>query len=313
MPPEAARDPPPDPARPRAPVLILFNPIAGGGGAERCATRAAAHLRAAGYEAACLPSRPSRSDPGGSWLDGQASGCAALVAAGGDGMVRAAAGTAIRVRTPLYHLPCGVANLFAREFGMDRRPQTLLRAVRRGSVRWVDAADARGRPFVLMASVGYDAEVVHELAARRGGTTSYLSYAGPMQRCFSRWRPAELIVNVEGRRIDPGGPGMVVVANCRRYAFGLDPAREADMGDGQLDVLYFPVRSRLELAGWIVRCRLGWHLGDARLVRVRGAEVEVRCAEPQRFQIDGDPPEDPEPVAEIRFAVRPGALPVLLP
>jgi diacylglycerol kinase family enzyme len=306
----AAADPPLSPAGSPAPVLILYNPVAGGGRAERFARRAAERLGRAGIAAECRASRPG---PSGAWLDGLAAGRRVLVAAGGDGAVRAAAGAAIRSGTPLYHLPCGVANLFAREFGMDRRPDTLLRALERGEVRRIDAAEASGRTFVLMVSVGYDADVVHELAARRGGTTSHFSYAGPMRRCFGRWRPQPLTVHVDGRRIDPGAPGMVVVANCRRYAFGLDPARRADMGDGQLDVLYFPVRSRRELAGWILRCRLGRHLADPRLACARGREAVVRCAEPQRFQVDGDPPEDPDPVTELRVGILPGVLPVLVP
>ena len=234
---------------------------------------------------------------------------------GGDGAVRSAADAAIGNRTPLYHVPFGTVNLFAREFAMSGRPQRLLGALRDYRVRWVDAALAGGRRFLLMASVGFDAQVVHDLARGRGASISRLSYLGPMARQMRRWRPPKLAVTVDGAPLDLAEPGMVVVANCRRYMWGLNPAARADMTDGKLDVVYLPVRGKADLLGWMGRCLRGRHLADPRLVHCLGSSVRIDCDEAQSVQLDGDPSPDAAggEAGALEIEVQPGVLPVLLP
>lgn len=285
-------------------VPILFNPISGAGRGERAAHALAAALGEAGYASETLPTRP---EPGDAWLDGPLDGAAALVVVGGDGAVRAVAGAAIRTGTPLYHVPRGTANLFAGLFGMDRRPATLLAALERGAVQWVDACQAAGEPFLLMASVGFDAEVVHDLAARRGDSISYRSYAAPIARQLKRWAPMSVSVSIDGRPLPPGeAAGTVVAANAPCYAFGLNPAPDADMTDGLLDVVALPTPTRRSVLAWMVRLRL--RLG--RPAAHRGAAVEIRCDRQARLQLDGDP----GPVGDVfHLSVRRRVLPVLVP
>ena len=131
----------------------------------------------------------TRIDAADDWLDGQLAEARALVVVGGDGAVRLAAEPAIRTQTPLYHFPYGTENLFSREFGMDRCVQTLLGALERNEPRLIDVGVVNGRTFLLMVSVGYDAEVVHDLAGRRGSSLSPWSYLGPSIRQLRAWRP----------------------------------------------------------------------------------------------------------------------------
>ena len=288
-------------------VLIIFNPVSGGGRAEHAAGHLAQTLSGAGHKTAVTP---TRREPGDGWLDCQITDTAVLVILGGDGAVRAAAGAAIRTRTPLYHVPYGTANLFAGEFGMDRRPETLLRALDRFDVRWVDVGEADGELFVLMASVGFDADVVYDLAARRGASISYLSYAGPLLRQLRRWDPTSLSVKIDGRTVelDPPARGTIIVANARCYAFGLQPAPDADMTDGILDVIHLPMATRRSVLAWMVKLRLGWRRG----VKVRrGAVIEIRCEHRRRLQLDGDPAGGTARV--FGLSIRPGVLPVLVP
>jgi diacylglycerol kinase family enzyme len=131
---------------------------------------------------------------------------------------------------------------------------------------------------------------------------------------------------VDGQRINQPGPGFVVVANCRQYGWRLNPAGRASMSDGVLDVAYFPANCRRELIGWVVRCRLQWHLCDRRLVYRTGRKVVISSLSPQKYQLDGDPPGVihelmPEGAGEpeegraflLEIEVRPGVLPVLIP
>ncbi|MHC4811240.1 MAG: diacylglycerol/lipid kinase family protein, partial [Planctomycetota bacterium] len=193
--------------------------------------------------------------------------------------------------------------------------EDLIAAVERAEVVRVDAAAFEGGPldgrlFLLMASIGFDADVVHDLTARRRGAITHLSYAAPILRRAVAWRGPELEVRVDGRPLVSGVRGTLVIANCRQYGGRLDPAPEASMVDGRLDVVFLPARTGLGMAGRAVGCRLR----IARGPRGRGREVEVRCRPASRVQTDGDPagPVD-ERLDVIRCVVRPAAVPVLAP
>ncbi len=290
-------------------VLILFNPVAGGGGTEAAAVRLAEALRRAGRT---LELCPTGADPDDRVLEEGLRGAEALLVVGGDGAVRFAADAAIRTRTPLYHVPSGTENLFAREFGTSGGP-AVLEALERRRIAWLDAGLANGVRFLLMASIGYDAEVVHDLSARRGAAITHWSYVGPMARQLRRWRAPALDVTADGRSLR-SGPGQIIVANCRQYMWRLNPAPQADMTDGKLDVVYFPARRRAELLGWIRRCAMRRALTSPQAVFERASSVRITCSEPQHVQVDGDPLGGPgEKTGQLDVTVEPGVLPVLLP
>jgi diacylglycerol kinase (ATP) len=293
-------------------LLILFNPLAGGGKARAAAQRIETLLRGAGYETRLAPTRAEIGDEAapevGGDLPARLGDAQGLIVVGGDGAVRSAADTAIDSRTPLYHVPLGTVNLFAREFAMTGKPRRLLEALRDHRVSWVDAGLGGGRRFLLI-------QVVHDLARKRGASISRLSYLGPMLRQMRCWRPPKLAVTVDGKPLDLPGTGMVVVANCRRYMWGLNPAARADMTDGKLDVVYLPIRGKADLLGWLGRCLRGRHLADPRLVHCLGSSVRIDCDEAQSVQLDGDPSPDVAggEAGALQVEIQSGVLPVLLP
>lgn len=296
-------------------VLVIFNPISGAGRARGLGESVAEAARRRGIEVELLPTSPGRASE---WLRDPIVGRRALVVVGGDGAVRGAAPEAARAGVPMVHCPAGNENLFAREFGMTNDPEQVATTLAEGTVRRVDLAWSRieGRedePVVLMASFGFDAEVVHDLAAVRTGTVNNLSYLRPILRRMRAFDPPRISIAVDGDAIAEGVPGLAIVANSKEYASRLDPARRAVIDDGRLDVVLMPARSVSELLGWLVRARFGAHLGDPRLIYGVGERIELALDPPSVWQADGDPAHDPRPVATAAFEVEAGALPVLEP
>lgn len=268
-------------------ALIVYNPISGAGRAVAAGEHLAGELRRAGHAVQALP---TKLEPLRSWLDPQLEGVEVLIVVGGDGAMRLAAPAAIRTGVPVYHLPLGTENLFAREFGMDRSARTLLRAMKAPHVRAIDTALANGRVFLLMASIGFDAEVVHDLASRRGTSISHLSYVGPIVRQLRIWKSPELSIHIDGREVVARKRGFVVVGNSRQYGWRTDPAGRAVMDDGLLDLMFFPTTSRVGLCAWAVRCRTRRQWSNKDLVHVTGSSISIQSDRPFRFQMDGDPP-----------------------
>jgi diacylglycerol kinase family enzyme len=269
-------------------VLVLFNPIAGAGRARSASAALAAQLEGAGHIPALLESRRGADS---TWLQEALEAPTDLVVVvGGDGAVRLACDAVARKCIPLWQSPLGTENLFARQWGMRRGAKSLLAAMDRWRVSTCDVALANGEPFMLMASMGFDAEVVHDLASRRRGGISHLSYLAPILRTVATFELQHLEVHVDGVRLDGGGTGFVVIANARQYALRVDPVPHAEPADELLDVSWFPARSIVGVSAWSIGCRLRRQHRNGRLRRGRGREVLVECHSRFRYQLDGDPP-----------------------
>ncbi len=302
------------------PVLLVVNPRSGRGQAARAAEACARSLDRQGLptdviDLTTLNGRVARGD-----FDR----ARALVVFGGDGTVHSASALATQARAPIYQVPFGTENLFARAFGMNRSFTRLRDALRSGRTTTVDSATCAGRPFLLMCSVGPDASIVHRVAAKRNGTVSHLSYAAPILREALAPALPPLTVTVDGRSLASAEPGFVFVANFHEYAMGLDPARHADPTDGVLDAVFLPTRSTLGTLAWSARLAIGMaNNGSSRRLRGRSIEI-VSDGRPAPVQLDGEaPPADPRAdmgstgsprlTTPVRVEVRPASLRVLLP
>lgn len=289
-------------------VVCLFNPISGAGRAKARAEAVGDAIRSAGHEAVLIETRREAAE---GWLDPVLPGTSALVVCGGDGAVRLASRSASRAGVPIHQCPSGTENLFAKSFGMSPDPQGIARAVAAGRTRRIDTGAANGEPFLIMASIGFDAEVVHDLAIHRDGPISHRSYLRPILRQLKTWEPPRLKVAVDGDVI-ADIEAFAIVGNLKQYAGGLDPARLADPTDGVLDTLVFPTRSVGSLIRWAAEIAAGLHVHDRRLSYRVGRVVEFESPAPIRMQLDGDASEAAS-ATRVRIEVRPASLDVLLP
>lgn len=246
-------------------------------------------------------------------------GAGALVVAGGDGTLHHALEEAVRMAVPVYHVPMGTENLFARQFGMSRKEHMLRRVLGEPRTVKVDVGDCNGRLFALMCSVGPDAAVIHRLSAGRRGSISRWSYLPPMLKELGR-PPARVWAALDGETVVDGLRGVLVVANSRQYALRTDPAINASMTDGLLDLVFLPVEGSWRAMLWLVRSRLGIHLGAKGCVYATGRHVRVETDDegpPEFVQVDGEAfgtlGSGPGAVGALEITVRPGALRVLVP
>ena len=296
-------------------IALLYNPMSGTGRAQRVALRIKSELESSGWGVQMVATQagdPSR------WLRAELESMAAvnaieaLVVAGGDGAVRLAAAESARAGIPLWHAPCGTENLFARAMGMSSSGVAIARALRAGQSRTIDIATANGESFVIMASIGPDAEVVHSLSAGRRGAITHLSYIAPILRAIGSWRPSYVRWSSDGEA-EELGRGRVVVANLRDYGMRLNPAANAIADDGLLDVVFLPVASGLALLWWAVLLRFGLHLRQAGVRVRRGRAVELWADPPAPMQLDGDAVGDRAGVARVVLSIASLRLRVLTP
>ncbi len=332
------------PASPIRSVLLIVNPRSGRGRAGRMAGELVEALRGAGLavqrvdlgtpEAARLVAAGADVEESGAGVAALGEGgSVAAVVVGGDGTVHSCAGLLARAGIAVYHVPTGTENLFARQFGMRAAAGAVVEALRRGRTMAVDvgecaAADsvrsesedgggardaAPPRAFLVVGSVGFDAGVIHRLAAARRGAISHWSYVGPIARELMQHRAPVFSIDVDGRRVVEGVRGVAIVANCRQYAMRIDPAARAEMNDGVLDLVFFPARWLMSVSAWAVLARLRLHHRRSALVTARGREIHVKATGGRAvLQLDGEAVGRADATEGAwRFTIRPSALQVL--
>ncbi|MBV9388757.1 MAG: YegS/Rv2252/BmrU family lipid kinase [Chroococcidiopsidaceae cyanobacterium CP_BM_ER_R8_30] len=85
----------------------------------------------------------------------------AIIVSGGDGTVSAVASAVVETDIPLGIIPRGTANAFANALGIPTSIEDACATILAGTTRVVDAASCNGRPMILLAGIGFEAETVN--------------------------------------------------------------------------------------------------------------------------------------------------------
>jgi len=229
-----------------------------------------------------------------------------IVAAGGDGTLLDVAnrfpGHAIAV------LPLGTENLFARALGLTCDGARLAASIAAGRTSRFDCARANGRRFLVVASIGFDAEVIHLAHARRAGRIRRWFYALPIATAFARYSYPLVSVQFDGQA-ERELACLVLISNLSRYALGLPIAPQASGHDGVLDVCLFQCPGRWRLFRDLMSVLQGAHLRQRHVLMRQAKYIQITAAEGVPVQIDGDPAGQ----TPVTIEVEPAAIEVFLP
>jgi YegS/Rv2252/BmrU family lipid kinase len=240
-----------------------------------------------------------------------------VVAAGGDGTLNevlngiADAGGLASVR--LGVLPLGTVNVFAKELKLPQNFEGAWRVIQSGREMHIDAPWANyihegracRRYFAQMAGAGLDSRAVElvnwELKKRFG----FLSYVVAGFQALNEKLPPIEVSN--GR--DTAQGQLVIIGNGKFYGGRFTVFPLADLCDGVLEAVIYPRVTLLTAA------RSGWGMltddfhSGAGTIQLRGPQLELKCAAPIPFQLDG---ENTAPLPAT-FGVENRALRVLVP
>jgi YegS/Rv2252/BmrU family lipid kinase len=287
-------------------IALIVNPSAGGGRAANVLPKVQARLRALGVEHHTELTRdlPHAQDLARS---AAAAGEPAVILSG-DGLVGAVAHV-LRGHPDAVMgvLPGGRGNDFARVAGIPLDVEDACQVIASGTARAVDVGDVDGATFIGIASLGFDSEanrIANEAPAQLGG----LVYAYGALRALAAWRHAGFEVVVDGKARAFSG-WSVACANSKAYGGGMYMAPDADLHDGQLDVVLSEATSKAKFLRVLPSVFKGRHVEEPSVHVLRGAEVRVSADRPFTVYADGDP------IGELPCTVRaiPGAVKVLLP
>ncbi|AMV34234.1 Diacylglycerol kinase [Pirellula sp. SH-Sr6A] len=277
-------------------VLIAANPKSGNTDRMELVEALARHLTVDGYHAEIVSELEKLQ---GRILCLHAEGeLHAVVAAGGDGTVSAVA-TRTPTETPIAILPLGSENLLAHYYGIPRNPSHCAKAIAKRDLRILDAMEVQGTISLLMASVGFDAEVVRRVHQHRKShiTRWAYRYQAWCTWCTYSWPKLDVTISQSvGDGFDSNSttyPSQwCFVFNVPRYAAGLSIIERSDPSDGKLDVGLFeksgPIRGLMQF--WDVL--RGRHMQRPDWRHLSACEIDIRLATKSSgeasVQLDGD-------------------------
>jgi diacylglycerol kinase family enzyme len=236
-----------------------------------------------------------------------------LVVAGGDGTIREAIsglGDESR-RVQVGVLPCGNANVVARELQIPLTEDAALDVLREGRARQIDVGRIGSELFLAMVGIGWDARTVQHLsrlrASRLGGwwyrvwADSAYFLAG--LAALWKWRSDRLTIRAAGETL--ARPYCAtVVANFRCYGKGWTMVPDADASSG---FLHYQARKRfgaLFVAWQLIAAMLARRVPRFISDHGRATRITVRAERAFAVQVDGD---FRAATTEVEISVEPGA------
>ncbi len=272
-------------------IFVFANPIAGRGRGREIASTLAERLRSAGFDATLCLDRADRFQG-----LGKERSVDAVVAIGGDGTLRSVAQWALSHlgdhTPPLLTVPMGTANLMGQHLGISWSSpdaiDAMVAAIRQRRIANLDAATANGELMLLVAGVGLDGSIVHQLDRLRSGPITKLSYVLPAVQALARYRFPPIRVKVDGKTIFKSQPGLAFVGNVREYGTGFPILPQAKTDDGLLDICVLPCSNHLDLPRLFLHALAGEHLGIEGVIYTKGRHVEVQSPADVPVQVDGE-------------------------
>lgn len=262
-------------------------------------------------------------------------GASAVLAAGGDGTVRAVAESMAGSGIPFAVVPGGTGNLFARNLELPlTNPEAVMESVFTGFTHSVDIGWARltredgtesEHAFVVLAGMGLDADMIANTNAELKRSVGWVAYIDGAARSLPGAKPFRVVYQIDDGRLHSAKVHSMLFANCGALPAGIALMPDASLDDGRMDVAVIQPAGPL---GWLGIWRKVWwdnsvlrrtRAGRAVLQRrgkntsiryLNGLRAETAMVRPTNIELDGD-----EFGAAVRMSCRveAGGLRIALP
>jgi diacylglycerol kinase (ATP) len=220
-------------------IALLVNPTAGKGRAARVVADVTERLRQGGASVAILVGTDAQHAQA---LARQAvtDGVDAVVALGGDGMVHLALNVVAGTSTPLGIIPAGTGNDLANTLRLPTKSPVDAAAVvvdrlGGGGPRPMDAVRVGDKWFGCVLGAGFDSRV-NDRANRMTWPPGRQRYNLAILAELRVFQPLPFVLELDGERWETEAM-LVAVGNAKSYGAGMKVTPDAEVDDGQVDVM----------------------------------------------------------------------------
>lgn len=219
-------------------------------------------------------------------------GASSIIASGGDGTLSATAGALVGTNIPLGIISRGTANAFASAMGIPDTIEAACETILGGITKVVDAAYCNGKPMVLLAGIGFEAEMVERADRETKNRLGILAYvlAGVQQlRDFDRF---EVEIETEDKIIKLAAAAVTVANAAPPTSVLAQGPAGLIVDDGLLDLtVVAPVNRAGAIAAsyHLLQTALSGNAADREDIGyLRARRIQVRTDPPQKVVLDGE-------------------------
>jgi YegS/Rv2252/BmrU family lipid kinase len=212
-----------------------------------------------------------------------------VYAVGGDGTLNEVLNGLVNTGSSLAVIPAGTGNDFSKNIYSTSNVQDILVQTINGKECPVDIAKINNRYFINISSVGLDAEVAN--------TTNRLKNTGMFRGSFAylaglfttllKYNSHILKVTIDGKTFEKDSL-LLAIANGKYYGGGIQPAPEANISDGLLDICFVTKMNIFRIIKLLPLYIKGKHGGLKYVSFYRGKKIEVVNSHEMALNIDGE-------------------------
>jgi diacylglycerol kinase (ATP) len=254
----------------------------------------------------------SEEDPGqGQAREAIEAGATVVLAAGGDGTVRAVAEIVKDSDASLALLPSGTGNLLARNLSLtlDDLPNAIHTAFA-GKDRPIDVAVADIRrednsvdrhAYLVMAGFGLDAKMLANTDPELKKKAGWLAYAKAIVATLRDKNVLRFRYTLDDERARSIRAHTIIIGNCGSLPANIMLLPDAAVDDGEFDILILRPES---IRGWVqILTKIFWENGVVKRTKLgrklqtkeidalnykRGTKLTMRLDDPDEIELDGD-------------------------
>ncbi len=233
-----------------------------------------------------------------------------IYSVGGDGTLNEVLNGMAGSSSSLGAIPAGSGNDFIKSMEADIDLKSIIARTVEGHAAPIDMARINDNYFINIASLGFDAQVVHSTQHFKklpliNGKMAYI--LGILSTILKR-RTNMLEIKIDDTLLK-ADTLLIAVGNGRYYGGGMLAVPEANIADGLFDICQVDNLSRLEIFRLFPLYIKGQH-GRLNAVHFyKGKRVEIKSGSPMVMNSDGEI----SIVKEAVFEILPGALSFIFP
>jgi diacylglycerol kinase (ATP) len=217
-----------------------------------------------------------------------------VIASGGDGTVSIVAGALINTGIPMGIIPRGTANAFAVALGIPRLLpiRNACQIILGGHTKQVDVARCNGLPMILLAGIGYEAEMVERASRELKDQWGAMAYLMAGWQLLDEQGQFEAEIDAEGE-IRQFQASAITIANAAPPTSVLaQGAGEVLFDDGLLDVTVATAETKLQavttMLGMLGSALVKGGRQNQNVVHGRTRKLTVKTDPPQKVVVDGE-------------------------
>ena len=224
---------------------------------------------------------------------------ALILIAGGDGTVNECiTGMGTKgIDIPIMILPVGTANDFANSAGIPSKVEEALNLIGKGNLQYIDVGRVNDKYFINVCNMGLFSGVSHtvdlEMKKRFGRFAYYFKGIEEVQS----YQAMDMTISTESSILKEKYI-LVLVFNGKGAGGMLKLAKNADIRDGEFDLVCIKDIGFFEVPGLFLKVVQGEYLEDSRIDYFKASKIKIEChnqnIDDLHFITDIDGEEGPE-------------------